>query len=124
MFAAVATQLPDNPPIADLRARTSQYLTQHKDEFQPFMTDKDGNGLSDEGFRRYCEEMASTNAWGGQCELRALSEILKMPIQVFQASGPMEVIGEQFSKKPSIHLSYHVHQFGLGAHYNALVPSS
>ena len=33
-------------------------------------------------FAAYCDKMKNTPAWGGQIELRALSTVLKRPIQV------------------------------------------
>ena len=41
-----------------------------------------------EEFESFCERVASSKDWGGQLELRALSEALRMPILVFAADSP------------------------------------
>ena len=42
--------------------------------------------LTEAEYHTYCQTMASSPAWGGQVELRALSTVLKAPIQVDTAS--------------------------------------
>ena len=41
-----------------------------------------GDMLTSTEYTEYCDTMRSTHAWGGQLELRALSRVLKKPIQV------------------------------------------
>jgi len=57
-------------------------MLQHKEEFIPFMEEGLNN---EEKFREYCDKMANTASWGGQLELKALSQILKRPIMVFSS---------------------------------------
>ena len=63
--------------------------------------------------------MEKSAVWGGECELKAISTVLKSPIQIYQASGPLRVIGEGYTDDPLM-LSYHRHEFSLGEHYNAV----
>jgi OTU domain-containing protein 6 len=65
--------------------------------------------------------------WGGQLELKALSNSLETCITVYEASSaPVLRMGEEYldgsSALPPIRLSYHKHYFALGEHYNAVVP--
>jgi OTU domain-containing protein 6 len=103
-----------------LREDVATYMRQNKDDFLPFMTDPDTyEMLTDQQFEQYCNKIATTNMWGGQLEIRALSSSLKCPINVIQATGP-ECIeqGSEFSGQPLI-ISYHRHMYRLGEHYNS-----
>lgn len=58
-------------------------------------------------------------------QLRALAHILKRPIEVIQAKGPVIVAGEEYSEAKDNHhssivLTYHRHMYGLGEHYNSV----
>ena len=58
-----------------------------------------------------------------QVELTALSVRLERCIEVVQAEGAPVVVGEQWSDGQSrLLLSYHRHMYGLGEHYNAVLP--
>jgi OTU domain-containing protein 6 len=46
-----------------------------------------GDMLTEAEYEAYCEAMASSPAWGGQVELRALSSVLQAPIQVSRLSN-------------------------------------
>lgn len=110
--------------IRKLREDTSDYLLQHIDDFIPFTSNTTtGNMLSPEEYNVYCNEIKETNSWGGELELRAISQIIETSIQVYQAQSPTLLIGEEFESDP-IRLSYHRHQYELGEHYNALVVDS
>ncbi|KAI3711749.1 hypothetical protein L1987_70292 [Smallanthus sonchifolius] len=77
-------------------------------------------------FESYCNEVESTAAWGGQLELGALTHCLKKHIMIFSGSFPDVEMGKEYksgeSLGSSIMLSYHKHAFGLGEHYNSVVP--
>ena len=107
--------------LKKIREKTSAYMMEHMDDFLPFTSNPNtGDMLSSEEYTDYCREIRETNSWGGQLELRAISQCNQTPIEVYQAQGPKLLIGEEFSGEP-IRLSYHRHQYGLGEHYNALV---
>ena len=43
---------------------------------------------------------------------------------MFSATGPLLVTGEEYADNgPRLELCYHKHYYGLGEHYNAVVPS-
>lgn len=73
--------------------------------------------------------MESTASWGGQLELGALAQALKKHIIVYAASGPVIEMGKEYVNEEarvlgagSIRVSFHKYAFGLGEHYNSVVP--
>ncbi|CAH8534376.1 unnamed protein product [Heterobilharzia americana] len=72
-------------------------------------------------FEQYCDNVEKTSTWGGQIEIRALSTVLQIPIEILQAEGVPLVIGEEFSGPP-ITIIYHRYAFALGEHYNSCLP--
>nr|CAD1823208.1 unnamed protein product [Ananas comosus var. bracteatus] len=83
-----------------------------------------------ERFEKYCEEVESTAAWGGQLEVGALTHCLKKHIIIYSGSFPDVEMGKEYKcesgssvENPSILLSYHRHAYGLGEHYNSVVPT-
>ncbi|XP_047107636.1 deubiquitinase OTUD6B isoform X1 [Schistocerca piceifrons] len=106
-----------------LRMLTSQFLRKNCSDFLPFLSDPvTGDTFSKEQYEEYCDQIANTSSWGGQVELRALSHVLKCPIEVIQAVGPTIVIGEEYNDQKSIILTYHRHMYRLGEHYNTVKP--
>lgn len=110
-------------------------------EFEPFAECGEGHAAaaSDGGnhpatYDEYVRNVRSTSTWGGQLELRALSEGLKCPIVVFSAEGPPLTMGAEhapggeedgegdWSKRTALLLSFHRHYYALGEHYNSVVP--
>ncbi|CAH1102932.1 unnamed protein product [Psylliodes chrysocephalus] len=109
--------------VSDLRKTTSDFMRQNKDDFLPFMCNEldESEIVSEEQFENYCKDVATTKLWGGQLELRALSNILTCPIKVIQAVGVPTLQGEQFTG-PELILTYHRHLYRLGEHYNSTTP--
>ncbi|CAG9839033.1 unnamed protein product [Diabrotica balteata] len=109
--------------VNDLRKVTADFMRQNKDDFLPFMCNEldESEIVSEEQFENYCKDVATTKLWGGQLELRALSNILTCPIKVIQAAGPPTLQGEQF-KGSELILTYHRHLYRLGEHYNSTIP--
>ncbi|CAM0949206.1 unnamed protein product [Alopecurus aequalis] len=114
----------------ELRQMTAKYMREHAADFLPFFL-SEGKAESgpdpSESFESYCEEIESTAAWGGQLELGALTHCLKKHIVVYSGSFPDVEMGKEYTKKsegdPSIRLSYHRHAYGLGEHYNSVIPA-
>jgi OTU domain-containing protein 6 len=106
--------------VPKLRKLTAEFMREHKDEFLPFMYNESDETVSEQYFESYCKEVATTKLWGGQLELRALSNILECPIKVVQANGPPTIQGENF-QGPELILAYHRHLYRLGEHYNSTV---
>nr|XP_023015652.1 OTU domain-containing protein 6B [Leptinotarsa decemlineata] len=109
--------------VNELRKVTAEFMRKNKDEFLPFMCNEldESEIVSEEQFENYCKDVATTKLWGGQLELRALSNILTSPIKVIQATGPPTLQGEQF-RGPELILTYHRHLYRLGEHYNSTTP--
>ncbi|KAL5277108.1 OTUD6B family protein [Megaselia abdita] len=128
LFNAVIHQLDlkecDVTDISTLRDKTAKYIENHKDEFIFYMTNQDtGDVLNEEEFLKYCESLRSTSAWGGQIEISALSNVLKVQIEVIQATGPPTIQGaEEYSNRPKLVITYHRHMYSLGEHYNSTKP--
>jgi len=106
--------------VTKLRKLTASFMRDNKDEFLPFMYNDDDGVVDEDRFEKYCKDVANTKLWGGQLELTALSNVLKCPIKVIQASGPSTVQGESFDGPP-LTLTYHKHLYRLGEHYNSTV---
>lgn len=111
--------------VNELRKVTAEFMMKHKDDFMPFMCNEldESEIVSEEQFDHYCKDVATTKLWGGQLELRALSNILTCPIKIIQATGPPTLQGESF-KGPELILTYHRHLYRLGEHYNSTMPLS
>ncbi|KAJ7523126.1 hypothetical protein O6H91_18G038800 [Diphasiastrum complanatum] len=142
LYRAVEHQLSLYSPICpqysyqQLRGLAASYMRAHAEVFLPFLgadgTDEEKIDESlDNKFSRYCSEVESSASWGGQLELEALAHSLKKHIVVFSTDLPDVEMGKEYkeesaednkSSKPTIRLSYHRHAFGLGEHYNSVVP--
>lgn len=119
----------------DLRNMVAAYMREHASEFLPFflsenMMEGDSDNSLAERFEHYCKEVECTSAWGGQLELGALIHCLRRPIMIYSGSFPDVEMGKEYksdggtdSSNGSILLSYHKHAFGLGEHYNSVVPN-
>ncbi|KAL3672051.1 hypothetical protein V7S43_002715 [Phytophthora oleae] len=135
MYHAVADQMKQKIlPIEDevagfqyLRKLTSEYMLAHPDDFLPFMAlDESATSLGD-AFATYCDRVANTADWGGQLELRALACALRTPIEVFSAEGDVLVMGGEFVNEDdqsarTLQLTYHLHYYTLGEHFNSVTP--
>ncbi|KAM6541016.1 hypothetical protein CsatB_005463 [Cannabis sativa] len=116
----------------ELRELVASYMRKNASDFLPFFLSE--NAVEDAGsddslaekFENYCKEVETTAAWGGQLELEALTHCLRKHIMVFSGSFPDVEMGKEYKSNggtdTSIRLSYHKHAFGLGEHYNSVVP--
>jgi len=107
-------------------------------EYEPFAEYGEGHADANDGgnhpatFEEYVTNVRSTSTWGGQLELRALSEGLECPIVVFSAEGPPLTMGAEYAptgaeeddwkKKKALLISFHRHYYALGEHYNSVIP--
>ncbi|CAF99401.1 unnamed protein product, partial [Tetraodon nigroviridis] len=126
MYRAVEDQLAQRSKpesfmsVKELRSCTAEHMRHHADDFLPFLTNPDtGDLYTTDEFEKYCSDVEHTAAWGGQLELRALTQVLQLPIEVVQASSAAVKIGEEFDSEP-ITLVYMRHAYGLGEHYNSV----
>eukprot|EP00066_Takifugu_rubripes_P018149 XP_011607415.1 PREDICTED: OTU domain-containing protein 6B [Takifugu rubripes] len=106
--------------VKELRSQTAEHMRNHAGDFLPFLTNPDtGDMYTTDEFEKYCSDVEHTAAWGGQLELRALTQVLQLPIDVVQSSSAAIKIGEEFDGEP-ITLVYMRHAYGLGEHYNSV----
>lgn len=101
------------------RIAAAQYISQHPDDFVPFLEDP---------LDEYLAKIRDTGEWGGQLELLALAKTYNITINVLQGDGRVEKIesGDARSSREAW-LAYYRHGFGLGEHYNslrAIIPSA
>lgn len=124
----------------------AEMLEQNENEFAPFceyLEDDTGaavtttttctttnSGLSPQ-YQSYCNNVRNNpNAWGGHLEIRAISMSLQRPIVIYsmQNKEPLVVdyttttAGTESEEKEPIRVSYHLHYYALGEHYNEVVP--
>ncbi|XP_052816865.1 deubiquitinase OTUD6B-like [Mya arenaria] len=122
LYAAICHQMKSRKlthSVDSLRSKVAAYMREHAADFMPFLTTDSGDCFTDDDFEKYCVELETTPAWGGQLEIQALCEVLKVPIEVVQSEGPPLVTGEQFQDPPVI-LTYLRHAYGLGEHYHSV----
>ena len=108
--------------MESLRKIAADYIALHSDEFINFIAEDDDVGNLDdpkEMLKLYIERVRSTTlaVWGGEIELVAISNALKVKINLYDDSGKRE-IGD-FDK--SVNITFHRHYYGLGYHYNSVV---
>ncbi|XP_047240526.1 deubiquitinase OTUD6B [Girardinichthys multiradiatus] len=126
MYRAIEDQLAQrlklgsNMSVKQLRSRTAEHMRNNADDFLPFLTNPDtGDMFTTVEFEKYCNDVEHTAAWGGQLELRALTKVLNLPIEVIQADSPTIRIGEEYDGE-HLTLVYMRHAYGLGEHYNSV----
>ncbi|GIL87437.1 hypothetical protein Vretimale_1658 [Volvox reticuliferus] len=117
--AAGADSVPDH---LALRRLAASHIRSHADEFLPFIYDEDSAGSPGEQLESYCQELEGTAVWGGQLELGALAQALKKQVKVFAAGMPPVTLGDEHAGEGVLQLCYLRHAFGLGEHYNSVVP--
>ncbi|XP_035782062.1 deubiquitinase OTUD6B-like [Anopheles albimanus] len=109
--------------VADLRNLAADYIEENKDSLICYMSHPDtGDMLDSAGFDKYCHQVRSTKAWGGEIEIKALSSTLKCPIEIVQATGPSTIHGQNEDNAKKLILTYHRHMYRLGEHYNSTKP--
>jgi OTU domain-containing protein 6 len=103
-------------------------LQANQDEFAPFCEYTDDVATFDD----YVERVRNSAEWGGHLELRALGMALDRPIHVYSVQSgnkPLAIHEDHESQNNSnnnqepILLSYHLHYYALGEHYNQVVKS-
>jgi len=126
LYNSILVQLTDaTQSVSTLRCSTCDHMTSNMNDYIMFTTNTTtGDMLQEEEFHAYCEAIKNTKAWGGQLELKALSHVLKRSIEVYQTSSSTILIGQEFNDNNPIRVSYHRHQYGLGEHYNAVLPDT
>ncbi|KAK2185994.1 hypothetical protein NP493_215g05052 [Ridgeia piscesae] len=127
LYSAVVHQLHRRDietSVSSLRKQVADHMRSQSDDFLPFLTHLDSDDpYTPEQFADYCNRLETTTEWGGQLEIRALSNVLRQPIEVIQADAPSIIVGDEHQGE-SLLLSYHRYAYGLGEHYNSVVPKA
>jgi OTU domain-containing protein 6 len=100
-------------------------LEENESEFAPFCELNDNVS----SYKEYVGAVRSSHDWGGHLELRALSMALRRPFHVYSiqsTNGEPLVIDSSLEASEAvavepIRLSYHLHYYALGEHYNSVV---
>lgn len=118
------------PPFMAARSLAARYIDGHRSDFEAFLLPEDENGnlipLDANSWKKYLSDLVNEElaVWGGHNEVVALSKALRRPIIIWSADGRMEV-GEEFrvanGDLQPMHISFHQHYYGLGAHYNSVI---
>ena len=117
LYRAVAAHI--GKEFSDVRSICANALQKHEDDFSPFAEYTDAAP----DYAAYVEQVRSSAEWGGHLELKALSMALSKQVHVYSAQSPTAlVIGEEVADENPIRLSYHLHHYALGEHYNQVVP--
>ena len=118
---------PSNTDYVRIRAICAQALQEKQEEFAPFVEYNEGTVEGD--YAAYVERVRSSSDWGGHLELRALAMALNRPIHVYSTNSTTAMVitgdgDDGNSDKVPIRLSYHLHYYSLGEHYNQVVAAS
>lgn len=105
-----------------LRHTAADYLRNNREDFLPFFVDESGNN-PDEAFDIHCDNVENTAEWGGELELRALSQALGKTIIVHSVDLPDTVLGEQSEESNPLRVCFMRHAYGLGDHYSSVEDS-
>lgn len=115
-------------PVIDtpkLRLITADYIQENKPLLIFYMSNPaTGDCLTDDEFADYCESIKRPATWGGQIEIKALSNALKVPIEVLQSSGPPTIQNDENFAGPPLVLTFHRFMYSLGEHYNSTMKYS
>eukprot|EP00405_Crypthecodinium_cohnii_P015534 CAMPEP_0206451136 /NCGR_PEP_ID=MMETSP0324_2-20121206/19148_1 /ASSEMBLY_ACC=CAM_ASM_000836 /TAXON_ID=2866 /ORGANISM="Crypthecodinium cohnii, Strain Seligo" /LENGTH=288 /DNA_ID=CAMNT_0053920933 /DNA_START=39 /DNA_END=902 /DNA_ORIENTATION=+ len=122
LYRAVADQiLRYRPTVLEIAEKADAYLDVRKacatalrarpEAYEAFAELNDG-----EDYAGYCSRVESSADWGGQLELRALSDELGVTIAVHRAEQEDLLIGDDKDGEP-LHVTYHQFWYALGEHY-------
>ena len=113
MYYSIADQLEKvlliNKDCEELREMTCNYMLQNKDEFLPYLDFDDDSGNGQEKYEEYCNKIKDQTVWGGQIELKALSDVLNVLIEVIQSEGSEILFSAKIFKLEKISTHSHKH---------------
>ncbi|SCV71975.1 BQ2448_4669 [Microbotryum intermedium] len=111
------------------RKHAATYMRAHPDDFLPFLESSDQAEalMTPDEYENYCATVENTAEWGGEPEIRALAKHYNVQVHVLQAGTDLLKVGEDdlpLGPSGPIRISYHRKMYGLGEHYNSLVPAT
>jgi len=111
---------PSDEMYKEVRRLCAKSLRGDVENYAPFAELKEG-----EDFEGYCRRVESSADWGGELEIRALADSLKVRVHVFQAGNdkPLILGTKGGAKTAPLQVSFHRHYYALGEHYNSVVPA-
>ena len=121
LFAALQHQLlireQKQLSVRELRELAVRTIQENATRYEPFL---------EESLESYCQGILRPGEWGGELELLALSQALKIPIRIFQAFTEPLIIKpledfENSDLKRTLDISYHKYAYALGEHYNSII---
>jgi OTU domain-containing protein 6 len=84
--------------VESLRKISADYIRANKDELIFYMPSSRGDDImSQEEFDEYCDQVENTKAWGSQIEIQALSNSLKLKIEILQSEGKHIILNTKAS---------------------------
>ncbi|OEH77422.1 OTU-like cysteine protease domain-containing protein [Cyclospora cayetanensis] len=127
LFRSIAHQLELNPSangeldVKRLRGGIADLMKRERDCFKAFL---DEQLQQDEAYDAFCENIRSSQDWGGEIEILAASQLLRCPIKVYAVSDAVTVLtyGEEFCEAQPLRLAFHRFLLAAGPHYNSIVP--
>eukprot|EP00536_Pseudo-nitzschia_multiseries_P004074 jgi/Psemu1/253238/estExt_Genewise1Plus.C_660025 len=121
LYRAVAAQ--SGTDYMAIRSLCADTLSRHQEDFAPFCEYTDEIS----SFDQYLEKVRNSAEWGGHLELRALGIALNRPIYVYSLQSGAKPLAihedteDETNSREPILLSYHLHYYALGEHYNQVV---
>jgi OTU domain-containing protein 6 len=143
LFRAVAAQMAlaggsgDSVNHVELRRRAAQVIRTFWEDYAPFLPYEASDDYREEApaalaaVGRYCDRLATTNAWGGHPEIRALAHATGCSVLVYRAGSEaleFKPRGDETARSDAsapaaarcVRISFHVH-YGASEHYNSVV---
>lgn len=103
-------QFPNLPVPVDylsLRKMAAEFMRSNADNYIFFLTTSDGDLLDNIGYLEYCRKLEFEAEWGGQVEIKAISDALNIQINVLQVGTGLLEIGKEYTSKQPLFVSYH-----------------
>lgn len=98
-------QGPADEMYKEVRRICATSLRGDRENYAPFAELKEG-----EDFEGYCQRVESSADWGGELELRALADAMKVKVQVYQAGSDQPlVLGKAKAAAAALQVSFHRH---------------
>lgn len=114
---AITDGLSNSQPHEYIRKIAADELRKNKSQYIPFLP-IDDTPLS---YEDYCKNVESPTSaiWGGQVEIQAIANALNRAIIIFNAESTPININSDATDNKAIHITFHLHYFTLGEHYNS-----